>query len=177
MSDDHSFAQYYKDILLSVDGHKLTVDDINVSSNKASEGFSYFISGYKYNVDEILVNGAYDIDFSALGSQSQEVVIKDIKFTSICKHHLLPFFGCCDISYVPNKKIIGFSRVTKLVKVLSLRMQLQEILTYEIANSLIKALDPKSLSVKISAQHLCMAAREGGMLNEIVTVHSYIGVQ
>jgi GTP cyclohydrolase I len=167
------YVQYYEALLSNFANH-LTAKEIQKAKEKASESLDYLTSGYDFDINSLTENAFYEFEFEENSTKrTQEICIKDIKFISLCKHHLLPFFGSCEIIYSPNQRIIGFSRVTKIVKILSLRMQLQENLTREIADILIKILNPKSLTVKISATHTCMMIKDSKNNSEILTIENY----
>ena len=174
MEEGFRFVKNYREILSNFQDY-LTNEEIEKAIKKSSDGFEYLVSGYNTNLDVLSQDASYDFYSEVEDSQrNQEISIQSIKFISLCKHHLLPFFGSCDIIYCPNKKIIGFSRVVKIIQALSLRMQLQENLTKEIADILIKILEPKSLTVKIHAIHTCMMIdMSGNNGNEITTVENY----
>jgi GTP cyclohydrolase I len=172
------YIQDYEKILSNLKDY-LTKEEIEKAKVKASEGFEYLMSGYEIDIEDLLKNASYNLDSKENKNddnsfkRNQEITIKEIKFISTCKHHLTPFFGSCEVIYSPNKKIIGFSRVKKIVKALSLRMQLQENLTREIADFLIKILDPLSLTIKMKAIHTCMMIGGNDDSNEIITVENY----
>ncbi|MDE2290829.1 MAG: GTP cyclohydrolase I FolE [Elusimicrobia bacterium] len=110
-------------------------------------------AGYWQDVDRIINNALFDVDYSEM------VVVKDIVFYSLCEHHLLPFFGKATVGYVPDKKIVGLSKIPKIVQVFARRLQVQERMTLEIAHTLERKLKPKGVGVVIRARHLCMEMR------------------
>ncbi|MEN3046530.1 MAG: GTP cyclohydrolase I FolE [Candidatus Hydrothermales bacterium] len=116
--------------------------------------------GYKVDPEEIVK----DAIFSA--TTDQMVIVKDIDFSSLCEHHLLPFFGKISIGFIPDKKIIGLSKIPRIVEVFSKRLQVQERLTEEIANFLYKKIEPKGLGITVEAVHLCTVIR--GVKNKSV---------
>jgi GTP cyclohydrolase I len=113
----------------------------------------YFTSGYGQDVKEVL-NGAMFVE-----EYDEMVIVKDIDFFSLCEHHLIPFFGRCHVAYMPNRKIIGLSKIPRLVEMFSRRLQVQERLTTQIANTLNEALQPRGVAVVVEAIHLCMLMR------------------
>ncbi len=120
---------------------------------RVAKAYQYLTSGYGKNVDEIL-NGALFVE-----EYDEMVVVKDIDFASLCEHHLLPFIGKAHVAYMPHKKIVGLSKIPRLVEMFSRRLQVQERLTTQIANSLNEALQPRGVAVVIEAVHLCMLVR------------------
>jgi len=113
----------------------------------------YLTSGYDKNVGDIL-NGALFVE-----NYDEMVVVKDIDFASLCEHHLLVFIGKCHVAYMPNKKIVGLSKIPRLVEMFAKRLQVQERLTTQIANALNDALEPRGVAVVMEAIHTCMLVR------------------
>ncbi len=109
--------------------------------------------GYRVSPQEIINGAIFDIKYDEM------VIVKDIEFYSLCEHHLLPFFGTCHVAYIPNGKIIGLSKVPRIVEVFSRKLQIQEKMTVEIADFLDKVLKPEGVAVVAEAYHLCMAMR------------------
>ena len=137
---------------------------------RASRAFSYFTSGYEQNINEI-VNGAVYHE-----SNNNLVVLKDVEFYSLCEHHLLPFFGKCHIGYVPDGKIIGLSKLPRIIDMYSRRLQVQERLTAQIADAINKLLKPKGVAVVMDAVHLCMMMRGVEKQNSKTMTSSVLGV-
>ena len=109
--------------------------------------------GYRVSPQEIINGAIFDIKYDEM------VIVKDIEFYSLCEHHLLPFFGTCHVAYIPNGKIIGLSKIPRIVEVFSRKLQVQEKMTVEIADFLDKVLNPEGVAVVAEAYHLCMAMR------------------
>ena len=110
-------------------------------------------SGYKSDPVKIAREAVYEIDYDEM------VIVKDTEFYSMCEHHMLPFFGKCHVAYIPDKKIIGLSKIPRIIEVFSRRLQVQERMTVQIANLLKEALSPKGVAVVVKGYHLCMAMR------------------
>ena len=121
--------------------------------SRAAKAMQFLTSGYHQNVDEILNEAIFDENYDEM------VIVKDIEFYSLCEHHILPFWGRCHVGYLPRKRIVGLSKIPRLVDMFSRRLQVQERLTREIAEALETALEPRGVAVVIEGQHLCMMAR------------------
>jgi GTP cyclohydrolase I len=120
---------------------------------RAARAFEFLTNGYRQSIDEV-VNGAI------FESEASEIVlVKDIELYSMCEHHLLPFIGRAHVAYIPNGKVIGLSKVARLVDVFARRLQIQENLTIQIADALMKTLHPAGVGVVVEAKHLCMMMR------------------
>ena len=120
---------------------------------RVAKAMEYLTSGYAKNVDEILNEALFVEEYDEM------VVVKDIDMASLCEHHLLPFIGKAHIAYMPHKKIVGLSKIPRLVEMFSRRLQVQERLTTQIATTLNEALQPRGVAVVIEAVHLCMLMR------------------
>lgn len=113
----------------------------------------YFTSGYKQDAKQILQGAIFDVQYSEM------VVVKDIEFYSVCEHHLVPFFGKCHVGYLPNKKVVGLSKIPRIVDVFARRLQVQERLTEQIADLIETSLEVEGVGVVMEAYHLCMMMR------------------
>lgn len=120
---------------------------------RVAKSLSFLTSGYKEDIDQVLNNALFTVDYSEM------VIVKDIDFFSLCEHHLLPFFGKCHVAYIPRTQVIGLSKIPRLVDVFSRRLQVQERLTNQIAETIREKIDPLGVAVVMEAQHLCMAMR------------------
>ncbi len=120
---------------------------------RVTKAFRFLTSGYERDVDEVINDALFTVDYNEM------VIVKDIDFYSLCEHHLLPFFGRCHVAYIPRGKVIGLSKVPRLVEVFSRRLQVQERLTSQIAETIAGKLNPLGVAVVIEATHLCMLMR------------------
>ena len=129
----------------------------------------FLTKGYSENVEEVLKGALFDVQYDEM------VIIRNIEVYSLCEHHLLPFFGKCHVGYLPSKKVIGLSKVTRLVELFARRLQVQERLTQQIADTLNEQASPQGVGVIIEAQHLCMMMRGVEKQNAKVTTSALLG--
>jgi len=120
---------------------------------RVEKAYKFLTSGYDANIDQVLNNALFTVDYSEM------VIVKDIDFYSLCEHHLLPFFGKCHVAYIPSNKVIGLSKVPRLVDVFARRLQVQERLTSQIADTIREKISPLGVAVVMEATHLCMSMR------------------
>ena len=120
---------------------------------RAIASLKYLTHGYRQDVEKVLNNAIFEENYDEM------VVLKDIDVFSLCEHHLLPFYGKAHVAYIPHGKIIGLSKIPRVVEVFARRLQVQERLTFQIADCLMKALQPRGVGIVIEALHLCMAMR------------------
>jgi len=120
---------------------------------RVEKALRFLTSGYDANIDEVLNEALFSVDYNEM------VIVKDIDFYSLCEHHLLPFFGKCHIAYIPTNRVIGLSKIPRLVDVFSRRLQIQERLTSQIADTIRAKITPLGVAVVIEATHLCMSMR------------------
>jgi GTP cyclohydrolase I len=129
----------------------------------------FLTSGYATDVDAMLNNALFTVDYNEM------VIVKDIDFYSLCEHHLLPFFGKCHVAYIPNGKVVGLSKIPRLVDIYARRLQVQERLTNQIANTLLEKIDPLGVAVVTEATHLCMAMRGVEKQNSVAVTSAMLG--
>src|SRR5438309_10369865 len=120
---------------------------------RVEKAYKFLTSGYDADIDHVLNNALFTVDYSEM------VIVKDIDFYSLCEHHLLPFFGKCHIAYIPSNKAIGLRKIPRLVDVFARRLQVQERLTNQIANTIREKITPLGVAVVMEATHLCMSMR------------------
>jgi len=120
---------------------------------RVEQALKFLTSGYQADVDTVINNALFSVDYSEM------VIVKDIDFYSLCEHHLLPFFGKCHVAYIPGKKVIGLSKIPRLVEIFSRRLQVQERLTNQIADIILEKVAPQGVAVVMEGTHLCMSMR------------------
>jgi GTP cyclohydrolase I len=136
---------------------------------RVARAYEYLTKGYAQDPKEVVNKAMFTEDYQEM------VLVKDIDFFSLCEHHLLPFFGRAHVAYIPKHRIVGLSKVARLVEVYSRRLQVQERLTTQVANTLMEELDPLGVGVVIRAEHLCMRMRGVEKQNSIVTTSAMLG--
>jgi GTP cyclohydrolase I len=144
--------QYYRAIIEGL-GEDPDREGLLKTPSRAWESMRFMTQGYRETVDRVLNGAIFEEDYDDL------VLVRDIEFYSLCEHHLLPFFGIAHVAYLPNGKIVGLSKVARLVNMFARRLQVQERMTHEIAHALETAISPKGVAVVVEAQHLCMMIR------------------
>lgn len=144
--------ELFTDLLINL-GEDPSREGLVKTPDRAAKAMQFLTSGYHQDVSEILNEAVFDENYDEM------VIVKDIEFYSLCEHHILPFWGRCHVGYLPRNRIIGLSKIPRIVDMFSRRLQVQERLTREIAEALETALDPRGVAVVIEGQHLCMMAR------------------
>ncbi len=136
---------------------------------RVEKALSFLTSGYRADIDEVLNGALFSVDYSEM------VIVKDIDFYSLCEHHLLPFFGKCHIAYIPSDRVIGLSKIPRLVDVFSRRLQIQERLTNQIANTIREKVLPLGVAVVMEGTHLCMSMRGVEKQNSFAVTSAMLG--
>jgi GTP cyclohydrolase IA len=136
---------------------------------RVEKALKFLTSGYTADVDSVLNNALFTVDYNEM------VIVKDIDFYSLCEHHLLPFFGKCHIAYIPRGKVIGLSKIPRLVEVFARRLQIQERMTNQIAETIREKIHPLGVAVVIEATHLCMAMRGVEKQNSFAITSAMLG--
>jgi len=149
---DHSTQDLYREILTRI-GEDPSRDGLLRTPERMEKAMAFLTRGYNMNVTDVLHGALFDVEYDEM------VIVKDVEFFSMCEHHLLPFFGKAHIAYLPNGKVIGLSKIARLVDVFARRLQVQERLTRQIADAIAEAIDPQGVAVILEAQHLCMMMR------------------
>tara|TARA_B100000902_G_scaffold395257_1_gene453457 strand:- start:2409 stop:3005 length:597 start_codon:yes stop_codon:yes gene_type:complete len=162
-------SESYKKILQEI-GEDANREGLQKTPIRCAKAMQFLTQGYHINPNEILKGAMFNED------HNQMVLIKNIELYSLCEHHLVPFFGKAHIAYIPNGKIVGLSKIPRVVDVFSRRLQVQERLTEEISECLEKNLKPEGVAVVIEASHLCMQMRGVEKQNAITTTSAFTGV-
>ncbi len=168
MKKKSSIEQLTKDLLVTV-GEDPTREGLKRTPRRVQESYKYLTSGYKMD-PKVVMNGAIFNE-----TYNEMVVLKDIELFSLCEHHLLPFYGKCHVAYIPKGKIIGLSKIPRVVDMFARRLQVQERLTQQIANFLKEELEPLGVAVIIEALHLCMAMRGVEKQNSTCVTSAMLG--
>ena len=147
-----SIARSVRAVLAAV-GEDPRRDGLLKTPDRVERAFRFLTRGYQENIDALLTSAMFDVDYDEM------VVVKDIEVASLCEHHLLPFFGRAHVAYIPKGKVIGLSKIPRLVDAFARRLQVQERMTVQIAHALQDSLHPGGVGVVIEAMHLCMIMR------------------
>jgi len=159
----------YANIIEGV-GEDLSREGLRDTPKRAAEAFRFLTRGYHQSIDEVVNDALFD-------SQCNEmVIVSDIELYSMCEHHLLPFIGKCHVAYIPQGKVLGLSKVARIVDVYARRLQIQESLTTEIAHTIMDVTDAAGVGVIIEAQHMCMMMRGVEKQNSIMRTSAMLGV-
>ncbi|MGC9363728.1 MAG: GTP cyclohydrolase I FolE [Fidelibacterota bacterium] len=145
-------------------------DALKKTPQRVAKFWEYVTRGYKVDIDALLKESVCDDDYSQL------ILVKDIDYYSLCEHHLVPFFGKAHVAYIPDGKMIGLSKIPRIVDAFACRLQIQERLTNQIADSIQKVLQPKGVAVVVEARHLCMQMRGIEKANSMVTTSAMVGI-
>ena len=156
-------------ILLSL-GEDPSRDGLIRTPDRVDKSLRFLTKGYLDNVDDVLNGALFAVKYDEM------VVVRDIDFFSLCEHHLLPFYGKCHVAYIPNDRVVGLSKIPRLVEVFSRRLQVQERLTVQIAETLMEKLTPQGVAVVVEARHLCMMMRGVETPNAVAVTSSMHGV-
>ena len=156
-------------ILLKEIGEDSNREGLIKTPDRVAKSWEFFSRGYRANVHGIVNGAIFEEDCSEM------IVVRDIEFFSVCEHHLIPFFGRCNVGYIPNKKIIGLSKIPRIVDMFSQRLQVQERLTNQIAETIEEILDPVGVGIVMEGRHLCMQMRGVEKQNSFATTSAMLG--
>ena len=149
---DFSTQDMYREILRRL-GEDPERDGLLATPSRVEKSMAYLTKGYEEHPTEILRGALFDVDYDEM------VIVKDVEMFSLCEHHMLPFFGRVHVAYIPKGKVIGLSKIARLVEVFARRLQVQERMTTQIADAIQEAIAPQGVGVVIEARHLCMMMR------------------
>jgi GTP cyclohydrolase IA len=156
--------------LLCLLGEDPSREGLLKTPERVAKALRFLTQGYQQAIEEVLNGALYSVKYDEM------VVVRDIDFFSLCEHHLLPFYGKCHVAYIPNDRVVGLSKIPRLVEVFSRRLQVQERLTVQIAETLQEKLNPQGVAVVIEARHLCMMMRGVETPNAVAVTSSMHGV-
>lgn len=164
----HDLQEHYRKIIAGI-GEDPTREGLKGTPERAATSIQYLTKGYRESLDEIINNALFDSDMSEM------VIVQDIEIYSMCEHHLLPFLGKCHVGYIPKGKVIGLSKIARIVDYYARRLQIQERLTTEIANCLASVTGAHGVGVVIEAKHLCMMMRGVEKQNSVMKTSVMLG--
>jgi len=167
-NDLDRIASAYRQLLESV-GEDSDREGLRRTPDRAARAFDFLTQGYRQDLEEIINDAVFASDASEI------ILVKDIELYSLCEHHLLPFIGRAHVAYIPNGKVIGLSKVARIVDVFARRLQIQENLTTQIAESLMGCLEPSGVAVVVEAKHLCMMMRGVEKQNSVMKTSCLLG--
>jgi GTP cyclohydrolase I len=160
--------ELYRHLIASI-GEDPDREGLRDTPRRAAQAFQFLTKGYREDIDKLVNNALFTADTNEL------IVVKNIELYSLCEHHLLPFIGKCHVGYIPNGKVLGLSKVARLVDAFARRLQIQEKLTKEIAETIQKYTNAVGVAVVIEAQHLCMMMRGVEKQNSVMTTSCVLG--
>src|SRR5678816_1590606 len=155
--------------LLTELGEEPDREGLQKTPERVAKALKFLTSGYAANIDEVLNGALFTVDYNEM------VIVRDIDYYSLCEHHLLPFFGKCHVAYIPNGRVIGLSKLPRLVDIFARRLQLQERLTNQIAETIRSKINPVGVAVVCEATHLCMAMRGVQKQNSYTITSAMLG--
>jgi GTP cyclohydrolase I len=159
-----SFAKIIQSI-----GEDLSRDGLRDTPERAAKAFEFLTRGYHQDINEVVNNAIFDSD------NDEMVLVKDIELYSLCEHHLLPFIGKCHVAYLPQGKVIGLSKIARIVDMYARRLQIQENMTKQIADTIMQVTGASGVGVVMEAQHLCMMMRGVEKQNSMMTTSMMLG--
>ena len=166
--EDASTEDIYRELLRRM-GEDPSRDGLLKTPDRMERALQYLTRGYSQSPTDILRGALFDVDYDEM------VIVRDIEFYSLCEHHMLPFFGKAHVAYIPKGKVIGLSKVARLVDVFARRLQVQERMTRQIADAVVDAIQPQGVAVILEAQHLCMMMRGVEKQGSMTTTSAMLG--
>lgn len=166
MSDN--LANYYHNILTEI-GENTERDGLKDTPQRAAKAMQFLTRGYTQSLDEVVNNAIFESD------NDEMVIVKDIELYSLCEHHLLPFIGKCHVAYLPTGKVIGLSKIARIVDMYGRRLQIQENMTKQIAEAIMQVTSASGVGVIVEAKHMCMMMRGVEKQNSVMTTSVMLG--
>src|SRR5690348_15691933 len=157
-------------MLLASLGEDPSREGLSDTPRRVEQSLRFLTSGYTTDLDAVINGALFTVEYNEM------VIVKDIDFYSLCEHHLLPFFGKCHVAYIPQGRVIGLSKVPRLVEIFARRLQVQERLTNQIAETLREKIRPLGVAVVMEASHLCMSMRGVEKQNSVAVTSAMLGV-
>ncbi len=155
--------------LLAELGENPERDGLRRTPERVEQALKFLTSGYRADLESVINDALFTVDYNEM------VIVKDVDFYSLCEHHLLPFFGKCHVAYIPSHKVLGLSKIPRIVDVFSRRLQVQERLTNQIADTIREKTAPLGVAVVIEATHLCMSMRGVEKQNSLAVTSAMLG--
>lgn len=160
--------ELYKQLLKDI-GEDVNREGLHDTPERAANALRYLTKGYNEKLEDIINDALFQSDMNEM------VIVKDIEMYSMCEHHLLPFFGKCHVGYLPNGKVLGLSKIARIVDYFARRLQIQERLTTEVANCIATITQARGVAVVMEARHLCMMMRGVEKQNSVMTTSVMLG--
>ena len=160
--------ELYKDLLSRI-GEDPEREGLLDTPDRAAKAMEFLTQGYRQNLEDIINEAVFTVD------DNHMIIVRDIELYSLCEHHMLPFFGKCHIGYIPEGKVLGVSKLARIVDLFARRLQIQERLTNQVANSIMDTVSPEGVGVVIEAQHLCMMMRGVEKQNSCMVTSAMLG--
>jgi GTP cyclohydrolase I len=169
VSPSEESIESYKTLIKDI-GEDLSRDGLLDTPKRAAAAFKFLNHGYKLSLDKVVNEALFESDAEDM------VLVRDIEFYSLCEHHMLPFNGRCHVAYIPNGKVLGLSKIARIVDMFSRRLQIQERLTHEVASAIQAVTNCKGCAVVIEAQHMCMIMRGVQKQNSVMKTSAMMGI-
>jgi GTP cyclohydrolase I len=166
--DRNSMKDNFANIIAEV-GEDLQRDGLKDTPERAAKAFKFLTRGYTQDIDDVVNGAIFESD------NDEMVLVKDIEVYSLCEHHLLPFIGKCHVAYLPQGKVIGLSKIARIVDMFARRLQIQENMTKQIAETIMQVTNAKGVGVVLEAKHLCMMMRGVEKQNSMMTTSMMLG--
>ena len=163
-----SMNELYKDLLSRI-GEDPEREGLLDTPDRAAKAMKFLTQGYRQKLEDIINNAVFTVD------DNHMIIVRDIELYSLCEHHMLPFFGKCHIGYIPEGKVLGVSKLARIVDLFARRLQIQERLTNQVASSIMDTVAPEGVGVVIEAQHLCMMMRGVEKQNSCMVTSAMLG--